>query len=198
MLKGLKGMLFEDSGEKKDAPAAAPVQAPAATGSVAPQYVSETDSNVYENLKGATDFEKTEVGQKLQKYLAPLAGLTAVDPNTKLKMAVAQAASLDGLTTDQILGAFPAMKEALQKEAATFESELALFVQEQVEAPGVKAKELAEKISQLQVEQRAAVDQSTANGAKAMALKTEFSMALQRRTTELDQELVRISTILKG
>jgi hypothetical protein len=192
MLKKLKGLVFEEKAtEAAPTPAAAPSSAPS-------QFLMVGEnSDLYQNLKDATDFEKTSSGVILAKYLLPLAAIPG-DPNTKLKQAATLASSLDGLTSEKILTSFTEMKANISKEESTFNSEIAGFIAENIDAPTKRAVELRTEIEKLQAEQNTLIAQATEANTKATTLKTQFSMALQRRTAEIDQEIVRVSTILKG
>jgi Rps23 Pro-64 3,4-dihydroxylase Tpa1-like proline 4-hydroxylase len=169
-------------------------------GAPAPVVVDEA---VYQHIFEKTDFENTSVMKTIHKYLDAMANLP-LDQNTKFKTAVTQAQSIDHITPDQILGAFDTLKATLQSEATEFSSHSDTFTQQEITARQTKLQSIADTIARKQKEiadLQATHTQVSAELANATATaanaQTQFQLATQRRSNEIDQQKAQFASLLR-
>lgn len=199
MLGNLKSIFFEEAPKAKEPVASLPL-----TDTSAPAMFVPGNDSLYQQLVGATQFEKTAVGQILSKYLAPLATLP-LPTEMKLKTAAAQAQSLDGVLPSAIIGAYDELKQALITETANFEREAGEYekvelTQRQEKMDAIQADIVALQQKLLDTQQSLASETTELQKAQAIhsQMKMQFNMALQRRTAEVEQEKVKTSAIVNG
>src|SRR3954469_22374900 len=123
-IDSLKHMVFEDEPEQQK-PTTASINASAATAATMAPIFSQTTASVpdndeaYHRILSKTDFDATEAGATIQKFLQPLANLP-MDAALKFKTAVAQAKAQNGLTEEKIISALDGLKATLRKEQDAF------------------------------------------------------------------------------
>jgi hypothetical protein len=184
------------------ATAAAPALAPTAipTYGAAPVVVDEA---VYQHIFEKTDFEQTSVMKAIHRYLDAMANLP-LDNATKFKTAVTQAQQIDHITPDQILAAFDQLKATLQNETNEFQGHADDFNQKEVVARNQKLQTIADTILRKQQEiadlqtQHTQVSTELANAQNTAAnAQTQFQLAVQRRSSEIEQQKAQFATLLK-
>jgi len=167
--------------------------------------LSEETEHVYKKILAKTDFLATPIAATIHKYLDPLSAIPAMDERTKFKTAVVQARAQEGLTAEKILATFDGLKVALQNEqesfAATAEATKAQEianrqkkVQEITDAISAKQKE----ISQLQQRLSQVSTELVEAQGKIQRAESQFTIAAQRRTVEIDQEKAKYVSLLQG
>ncbi|ABF43323.1 hypothetical protein Acid345_4323 [Candidatus Koribacter versatilis Ellin345] len=214
ILDTLKHLAFEDEPESANKPmehpvATAPVPTPAAVApapmstpvvsTVEAANVAGTDG-VYKRLAAKTDFDKTEAGATIRKFLEPLSAIsdTVMPPNVKFKTAVVQAKAQSGLTEDSILSCFEGLKAQLQQEQQSFTVKAQQFEQREVAGRQERINQVTAQITQLQEElSKLSVELVDAQGKGARA-QAQFSAALQRRVSEIEQQKAQYAALLKG
>jgi hypothetical protein len=191
--------------EAQTAPVAlssAPVQSSYQAGS---QPMSEEVEHVYQRILGKTNFESTQVAAVIHKYLDPLSAIPTLDERTRFKTAVVQARAQEGLTSEKILATFDGLKVALQNEQESFaasaeatkEREIAdrqKKVQETTDAIARKQKEIA----QLQTQLSEVTTELVGAQGKIQRAESQFTIAVQRRALEIDQEKAKYLGLLQG
>lgn len=201
---------------ESDAPAAKPkvVNAPGAALSGATTYHSfpevdaapvlraETTSqalpqgNAYKKLKDKTDFDNTDVGRSLKKYLDPLASL-ALDEHTKMKAAVAQAQTQDNLTADRILSTLDGLKDTLVSEQGHFRDAMAQATAKEIDQRKQAIDGTQKQIEQLQQTLIQLTTELAQQKAKLDRAQSDFDSAFATRNAELDQQKMHFAELLR-
>lgn len=194
--KGLHDILVEDEhpssvNHPQPAPVpAAPVPvAPSAPAPVvSPSDAADHQSDAYQKVLAKTNYSQVPVFQTLKQYLEPLADM-AMDDKTKFSIAVKQAQAREGLDVSALLKCFDDALTTLQTTAETFSNAVAARVQKEVTARNQQAADLQSQAHQLTEDAFAAqqkIDQS----------KHYFDIAVQTRTTEINQEKTKYASLL--
>lgn len=169
------------------------------------QPMGEEIEHVYQRILAKTNFESTQVAATIHKYLDPLSAIPSLDERTRFKTAVIQAKAQEGLTQEKILATFDGLKVALQNEQKSFaasaeetkEREIAdrqKKVQETTDAIARKQKEIA----QLQEQLSEMTTELTGAQGKIQRAESQFTIAIQRRAVEIDQEKAKYVNLLQG
>jgi DNA repair exonuclease SbcCD ATPase subunit len=169
------------------------------------QPMGEEGEHIYQRILTKTSFDSTQVAATVHKYLDPLKAIPSLDERTRFQTAVIQAKAQEGLTREKILATFDGLKVALQNEQESFTNsaqatrnreitERQKRVQEAIDEIAQKQKEIA------QLQQRLTEMTSELQEAQAKIQRTEsqFAIAVQRRTLEIDQEKARYASLLQG
>lgn len=216
-LEALKHVAFEDEPETpaKHAPSPKPQGAPAATfaspslvetappAAFAPPIdagvVPDNDA-VYQTLLAKTDFENTSEASTIHKFLDPLKAIpdSVMPANIKFKTAVLQASAQAGLTEDGILGAFEALKAKLQQEKDAFGGKAQIFAAKEVKGRQDQIQQISEQITQLQQKLAQLSNELVEAQGKSTHAQTQFEAAVQRRSSELEQQKALYASLLKG
>jgi len=157
---------------------------------------SVDNAEVYEQIKAKTDFDNTQAGQILNKYLLPLANLP-LDQAMKLKTALAQASAQDGISVDKILATFDGLKVALQNEVNAFNDAANNQIDHEITSRQNRIQEINSQIAQLQAEQVQLSTELATIQAKISATTTKFQFAASRRGAEIDQQKAQFAIMLK-
>ena len=205
-IDSLKHMVFEDEPESQKpalpaAPsAAAPAPAPISAAPVnQPVFVAQSvadNDEVYRRILAKTDFDATEIGTTIQKFLQPLANLP-MDSALKFKTAVAQAKAINGLTDDKILATFDDLKVALHKEQDAFSIKAQQFSQREISGRSARIGEITAQINQLQQELGQLSTELVDAQGKAAHAQGQFTAALERRGSEIEQQKAQYVALLK-
>lgn len=203
-MDSLKHMVFEDEpeAEKKAAHSATPsaaaaAPAPISTPAVHVSIPSVADNDeTYARLLAKTDFDATEIGATIQKFLAPLANLP-MDANLKFKTAVAQAKAINGLSEDKILATFDSLKVALHKEQDAFATKAQQFAEREVNGRSARINEITSQIKQMQQELGQLSTELVEAQGKAARAQGQFTAALERRSSEIEQQKAQFAALLK-
>jgi hypothetical protein len=151
------------------------------------------DDAIYQRLHDKTDFEKTREAQIIHKYLDTYEG-QPLDPQQKFKMAIVQAAKLDGITADKLLAVFDGLKDTLNQEATGFQQSSAEYEAHEIIARQNELKNIAEQKATLAAREQ----QLNAELAIAIPKKTsgeaQFKYAFDRRANELEQDKAKIAS----
>jgi hypothetical protein len=216
-LDALKHVAFEDepAPPEKHAPAPPPptpsfaqpaysVPTPAAP---AMAYAAPIDAGVvpdndavYQTLLAKTDFEATTAATTIHKFLDPLKAIpdSVMPTNVKFRTAVVQATAQAGLTEDGILGAFDTLKTKLQQEKETFASKAQLFAAHEITGRQDQIQKISEQITQLQQELARLSNELVEAQGKGTHAQSQFDAAVQRRSSELEQQKALYASLLKG
>jgi hypothetical protein len=205
-IDSLKHMVFEDEPESQKPvhsptpSGAAPTLAPISSGT-APQPVftgprSSDDDEVYRRILAKTDFDSTDVGTNVQKFLQPLANLP-MDAALKFKTAVAQAKAQNGLTEEKILAAFDNLKASLRREQDAFTAKAAQFSAAEITGRQNRITEISAQITKLQQELGQLSGELVEAQGRAAHAQGQFSAALERRSTEIEQQKAQYAALLK-
>lgn len=147
------------------------------------------ESPVYQTLKAKVDFDQTDAGAALAKYLNPLREAN-LEEHAMYRAAVAQAKAQEGLSVAKILATFDGLKTRLQDEAAAFEQS-AKDVEAESADKVAKRNSLQAQLDALNIEiQSAAV--------KIGSARVDFQQAVKTLTQELDSQKLKYSELLKG
>jgi hypothetical protein len=154
------------------------------------------NDDAYQRLLTRTDFEKTDAGQTIRKYLEQLAPVpeTVMPAATKQTTAILQAKAELGEV--RILGAFDTLKATLSDEQQKFSAKAQQFEQSQIVARQQRITAIQDQITQLQKEMSdTATALSEAQG-KAARAQGAFAVAVQRRSNEIDQQKAQYTALL--
>jgi vacuolar-type H+-ATPase subunit I/STV1 len=202
-IDSLKHMVFEDEPEKQEKPtrpvnpspaAAVPTMASFNRTSYTPN-VADNDE-VYSRILAKTDFNSTEIGATIQKFLAPLVNLP-MDASLKFKTAVAQAKAQTSITEDGILSTFDSLKNALSKEQDSFAAKAKQYSDREITGRSAKISEITAQINQLQQELGQLSTELVEAQGKAARAQGQFSAAIERRSIEIDQQKAQFAALLK-
>jgi hypothetical protein len=212
----LKSVAFEEEPPKPEqhvsAPAALAFSAPTASGSfesaaspvsyalpIDAGVVPDNDS-VYQTLLSKTDFESTPTAATIHKFLDPLKAIpdTVMPSNIKFKTAVLQASAQAGLTADSILGTFDTLTAKLQQEHESFGQKAQQFATREVNGRQDQIQKITEQITELQQELARLSNELVDAQGKATHAQSQFEAAVQRRTSELEQQKALYASLLKG
>jgi ABC-type phosphate transport system auxiliary subunit len=191
----LKNMIFAEEPKKEESATVTPPS----TGEIPrPSLFVVSDNNeIYTQLLEKTRFESTEPGKVIHGLLSGFDALP-LQEDMKFKAASMQAKKLNGLTDEAILSAYDLMKTQLQKEQDDFTASSQQFEQAEIVARNTKLQELATQLSQLQAElSQVSTDLAEAQGNFAK-VKSQFGAAFTRRISEIDQEKMRTTALIKG
>jgi len=153
------------------------------------------DEGVYQKVLAKTNFETTPACISIHKYYDAMEGMP-MDIKTKFKMAIAQAAKLDGLTADKILATFDGLKTALAADANNF----AKFAEErektQITSRQTKIQQITDQITALETQHTQLAAELADEQNKHVAGTTQYALAQQRRATEIDQQKAEFAALL--
>jgi len=199
--------IFEPSKEKpKAAPAVVPAQpVQEAHGQ---QYVSTeplsallggsqpAGNAAYSKLLAKTNFDATEAGKVLKKYLDPLTTVLT-DERLRAKTAAAEAQQHDGLTVQQILSTFDSLKEVIGQEKDKFNGFIANAKSGEIDKRKAQIDANQKQIDSLNADiLRLSTDLANAQ-AKIDHATTEFQSAVATRTAELEQLKAHYASLLQ-
>jgi hypothetical protein len=217
-IDSIKHAIIEDDDPKADGkaaphPEASPkaastaVSAPVVSPSFSPssQAMGEEAEHLYQRILAKTNFESTAVAATIHKYLDPLAAIPSLDERTRFKTAVIQAKAQEGLTQEKILATFDGLKVALQNEHESFTASAQATrqhdvadrqksVQQATDAIAQKQKEIAQLQQQLSEMTAELADAQS----KIQRAESQFSIAVQRRAAEIEQEKAKYLGLLQG
>ncbi|MGO9340190.1 MAG: hypothetical protein ACLPY1_22065 [Terracidiphilus sp.] len=216
-LESLKHVAFEDEPappEKHTPPPAAPnftppafVPPPIEAAVSSPAYASPIDAgvvpdsdSVYQTLLTKTDFESTSAAATIHKFLDPLKAIpdTVMPTNVKFKTAVLQASAQAGVTEDGILGTFDTLKAKLLQEKEAFGAKAQIFVAKEVKGRQDQIQKITEQITELQQELARLSNELVEAQGKSSRAQSQFDAAVQRRSSELEQQKALYASQLKG
>jgi len=179
-----------DASAASQAPYALPIDA---------GVVPDSDS-VYQTLLAKTDFEATSAAATIHKFLDPLKAIpdTVMPSNVKFKTAVIQATAQAGLTEDGILGTFDTLKGKLQQEHDAFGQKAQQFAAREVAGRQDQIQKISAQITELQQELARLSNELVDAQGKATHAQSQFEAAVQRRSSELEQQRALYASLLKG
>jgi len=203
-LDSLKHMVFEDEPESQKpahsvaSASASVVSAPATAPINRTSFSSQVADNdeVYNRILAKTDFNGTDIGATIQKYLAPLASLP-MDASLKFKTAVAQAKAQNSITEDGILATFDGLKSALAKEQDSFAAKAKQYSDREIEGRSAKISAITAQINQLQQELGQLSTELVEAQGRAARAQGQFTAAIERRSVEIDQQKAQFAALLK-
>lgn len=160
------------------------------------------DEAMYQRILKATDFDQSAVGKAVHKYYDALPA--SLDNNTRFKAALAQAATLDKITSDQVLLAFDQLKQALADEGRKFGSAVAnqttkevVGRQQNLDQINNQITQLTKQIADLQT-QHTQISAELADATNKIANnQQQFTLASDRRGHELDQQKATFAALLQ-
>jgi len=181
---------FVDASAASPAPYALPIDA---------GVVPDSDS-VYQTLLAKTDFESSSAAATIHKFLDPLKAIpdTVMPSNVKFKTAVIQATAQAGLTEDGILGTFDTLKGKLQQEHDAFGQKAQQFAAREVAGRQDQIQKISAQITELQQELARLSNELVDAQGKATHAQSQFEAAVQRRSSELEQQRALYASLLKG
>jgi hypothetical protein len=213
-LDTLKSVAFEDEPAQPEKhtppPTASAVSAFSATQaetSAAPPYALPIDSGVvpdndavYQTLLSKTDFESTPTAATIHKFLDPLKAIpdTVMPSNVKFKTAVIQATAQAGLTDDGILSTFDTLQAKLQQEKDAFSGKSQTFAAREVAGRQDQIQKITEQITELQQELARLSNELVDAQGKSTHAQGQFEAAVQRRTSELEQQKALYASLLRS
>jgi hypothetical protein len=155
---------------------------------------------VYKTLLAKTDFEGTPTAATIHKFLDPLKAIpdTVMPSNVKFKTAVLQATAQAGLTEDGILGTFDTLKAYLQQEHDAFGQKAQQFSAREVTGRQDQIQKITEQITELQQELARLSNELVEAQGKSTHAQSQFEAAVQRRSSELEQQKALYASLLKG
>jgi hypothetical protein len=160
------------------------------------------DEAVYQRVFQKTDFDQTDVGKAMHRYYDALPDV--LDTNTKFKTALAQAAKLDGITSDKVLAAFDGLKTALQQESDRFSKVCDTQVKNEVTSRQQRLQQISDQIAQL-TQQIADLQMQHTKGSGELGeaqsrvtnAQNQFTLAAARRSNEIDQQKAQFTALLQ-
>jgi chromosome segregation ATPase len=169
------------------------------------QPMSEEVEHVYQRILAKTNFESTQVAATIHKYLDPLSAIPSLDERTRFKTAVIQAKAQEGLTQEKILATFDGLKVALQNEHESFAASAEATKQREIEDRQKKVQETTDaiarkqkEIAQLQEQLSEMTTELVGAQGKIQRAESQFTIAVQRRAVEIDQEKAKYLSLLQG
>jgi hypothetical protein len=216
-LDALKHVAFEDepTPPEKHAPAPAAPNFAAPSFAAMPMdvttppvsYASPIESGVvpdndavYQTLLAKTDFESTTTAGTIHKFLDPLKAIpdTVMPTNVKFKTAVLQASAQAGLSEEGILGTFDSLQAKLQHEKDAFGDKAQLFTGKEITGRQDQIQKITDQITQLQQELARLSNELVDAQGKGAHAQSQFDAAVQRRSSELEQQKALYASLLKG
>jgi nitrate reductase NapAB chaperone NapD len=224
-IDGIKHAIIEDDDPKPATPThpsqhveaspavAAPVAASMPTSSYQPvstqpintQPMSEETEHCYQRILAKTNFDATQVAATIHKYLDPLAAIPSLDERTRFKTAVVQAKAQEGLSQEKILATFDGLKVALQNEQQSFAASADATKQHEIADRQKKVQDITDaiaakqnEISQLQQRLSDVTTELVGAQGKIQRAESQFTIAVQRRALEIDQEKAKYVSLLQG
>jgi hypothetical protein len=199
-MDNLKHLVFEDEPETQkpahsSGPSGAPAKAPLSAEAVIQPTMTDNDE-VYRRILAKTDFDSTEVGATIQKFLAPLQNLP-MDAALRFKTALAQAKAINGLTEADFLATFDSLKATLQKEREAFSAKAQQFTEREINGRSARINEITSQINQLQQQLGQLSTELVEAQGKAARAQGQFSAASERRAGEIDQQKAQYAALLK-
>jgi chromosome segregation ATPase len=209
----IKHAIIEDDDPKSQtspqshpaAPAPSVTPAPAAHTVVSTQPISEEVEHIYQRILAKTSFDSTQVAATVHKYLDPLKAIPSLDERTRFQTAVIQAKAQEGLTQEKILATFDGLKVALQNEQVSFSNSAQATKDREITERQKRVQQATDEIAQkqkeiVQLQQRLTEMSSELQEAQAKIQRAEsqFTLAVQRRALEIDQEKARYASLLQG
>ena len=163
----------------------------------APASTMTDNPDVYNQILQKTNFDQTDAGQILQKYLTPLASIP-MDQSQKFKVALAQATAQEGLTADKIIATFNGLLVALQNETSGFGDYVTQQTDQEVTQRSKQITDIQTQINQLQQQLAQLSTELVTAQSKISVVTNQFSMASSRRKIELEQQQAQYAAMLKG
>lgn len=158
----------------------------------------DTSSNsMYGKLKSLTDFDNTDVGQILNKYLLPLASVN-LDEATKFDIAMKQAAAHEGLTKEKVLSTFDGLNSILITQQNGFNTSVNSFEAGEIQAKKEAIGQVTAQINDLSNQLTKLSMDVAAAQSKEDNTKKDFNAAMSLRTSELNTQKAKYQSILKG
>ena len=161
------------------------------------------DEAVYQRVFEKTDFEKTPTATVIHGYLDSMED-SPLDPNTKFKTALGMAKKRDGLTPDKVLAAFDGLRVALKAEQDKFQRQVDAMTAKEITARQTTLQQIADSIAAAQKQIEAYQQQHSQVSAeladqqtKVANATTQFGLAVQRRSQEIDQQQAQFAALLK-
>ena len=121
-----------------------------------------------------------------------------MDDRTKFKTCVAMAKTQNSITEDAILATFDTLKATLVQQDESFKTHAAAFTAKEVTSRQNRLAEISNQIAALQAEQVQVSNDLADKQATASHIQSAFTLALQRRGAEIDQQKAQIAGMLKG
>ena len=147
-----------------------------------------------------TDFEGTGKAATIHKFLEPLKAIpdSVMSPNVKFRTAVLQAKAQAGLTEDSILAVFDALKARLAQEQDAFGANAQQFAAREVTGRQERIGQITAQITQLQQELAQLSSELVEAQGKSSHAQSQFLAAVQRRSSEIEQQKAQYAALLKG
>jgi vacuolar-type H+-ATPase subunit I/STV1 len=204
----IKHAIIEDDDPKPDQKsqphpvASSAASAPSATDT---QPMSEEVQHIYERILAKTNFDATQVAATIHKYLDPLVAIPSLDERTRFKTAVIQAKAQEGLTKEKILATFDGLKVALRNEQESFTDSAQATKEREITDRQKRVQETTNEIArkqseiaQLQLQLAEMTNELLGAQSKIQHAESQFALAVQRRTAEIDQEKAKYASLLQG
>lgn len=160
-----------------------------------PTFVA--DDKVYLRILALTDFESTDVAQKIHKYL-DLLDEPGMDARTKFRMAVKQACSLEHLSPGDILGVFDQLKVNLAHEENSFKVSAAAYDEKEIKSRQRELADIQDKKNALSTREQQLNAELAVQQTKQSNVNAQMSHAIARRGPEIDQQKAKIEAMLKS
>lgn len=171
------------------------LQFPQNGGVVSPATMPKDDGGFYSMLMNATDFDTTDVGALLKKFIDPLMAVP-MDDRTRFQAALAQAKQHGNLTPETILAAVDSLKAALQTEQQKFQASADQMNTNEVVARQQTIAEKQAKIVELQNEVAQLSNEMVSQQSVIQRTQQNFSLAVSRRSYEIDQLKAKYAALL--
>jgi hypothetical protein len=205
LLDTIKHLAFEDEPAKQapETVPAAPTGVPSAM-AVHPLPVDAgvvpDGDEVYQKILSRTNFEDTDEAGTIHKFLDPLAAIpdAVMPPNVKFKTAVLQAKAQAGLTEESILATFDTLKTRLQQEQDGFSANAQQFTAREITARQDRISQINVQITRLQQELGELSGELVEAQGKSAHAQSQFTAAMQRRASEIEQQKAQYTALLKG
>lgn len=155
-----------------------------------------SNTSAYDLLLTKTDFNTTDAGKTLKKYLDTLVGI-ALDERVKTQTAMAQAKALDGLTPSKVLGTFDSITNQINTEVNNFKTFSDRKTAQEIDARKQQIEDTQKQITELQNKQiQLTTDMANAQ-MKIDHAKADFQNAVAKRTAEINDQRAHYASILQ-
>lgn len=155
--------------------------------------VTPTSNPILDDLRSKTSFEATPLGQQLQGFIDALSE-TGMTDDQKIRTAL----KLGHITPESVVSTLTGIQAVLGSERQKFDAQMSAATTSEVDGRQQKVAGLESQIAELESQLNAARQQkstlaaeATEKAAKIASLRSDYSVAYDRRNTEIAQMITK-------
>lgn len=152
-----------------------------------------TSNPILDDLRSKTSFEATPLGQQLQGFIDALSE-TGMTDDQKIRTAL----KLGHITPESVVSTLTGIQAVLGSERQKFDAQMSAATTSEVDGRQQKVAGLESQIAELESQLNAARQQkstltteATEKAAKIASLRSDYSVAYDRRNTEIAQMITK-------